>query len=60
MVATQPEATRWHIVYDQLNTHQSESLVRWIAELSDIKEDLGENSRERHAGLDGKIRCLSL
>ncbi len=28
LVATHPEATRWHIVCDQLNTHQSESLVR--------------------------------
>ena len=27
LVATHPEATRWHIVCDQLNTHQSESLV---------------------------------
>lgn len=26
---------------DQLNTHQSESLVRWIAALSGIEEDLG-------------------
>lgn len=41
VVATHPEATRLHIVCDQLNTHQSESLVRWIAELSGIEEDLG-------------------
>ena len=26
---------------DQLNTHQSESLVRWVAELSWIEADLG-------------------
>jgi hypothetical protein len=31
---------RWHIVCDQLNTHQSESLVRWV-ELSGTTEDLG-------------------
>jgi len=41
VVATHPEATRWHIVCDQLNTHQSESLVRWVAALSGIEEDLG-------------------
>jgi transposase len=41
MVATHPEASRWHIVCDQLNTHQSASLVRWVAELSGIDEDLG-------------------
>jgi len=41
VVATHPEATRWHIVCDQLNTHQSESLVRWVADLSNITEDLG-------------------
>jgi len=41
VVATQPKATRWHVVCDQLNTHRSESLVRWVAELSGLKEDLG-------------------
>jgi hypothetical protein len=41
VVATHPEATRWHLVCDRLNTHQSESLVRWVATLSGIEEDLG-------------------
>lgn len=41
VVATHQEATRWHIVCDQLNTHQSESLVRWVAELSNVEEGLG-------------------
>jgi len=41
VVATQPEARRWHVVCDQLNTHQSESLVRWVADLSGLQEDLG-------------------
>jgi len=41
VVATDPEAKRWHIVCDQLNTHQSESLVRWVAQLSGSDEDLG-------------------
>ena len=41
VVKTDLKATRWHVVCDQLNTHQSESLVRWVAELSGIQEDLG-------------------
>jgi DDE superfamily endonuclease len=41
IVATDAEAKRWHIVCDQLNTHQSESVVRWVAELSGITEGLG-------------------
>lgn len=41
VIATDPQARRWHIVCDNLNTHQSESLVRWVAELSGITEDLG-------------------
>ena len=41
VVNTDLKATRWHVVCDQLNTHQSESLVRWVAELSGIEEDLG-------------------
>ncbi len=41
VVATHPQATRWHVVCDRLNTHQSESLVRWEAFLSGIEADLG-------------------
>lgn len=41
VVATHPQATRWHIVCDQLNTHQSASLVRWVAHRCGIEEDLG-------------------
>jgi len=41
VVATDPEATRWHVVCDNVHTHQSESLVRWVAECSGITEDLG-------------------
>ncbi len=41
VVATAPEATCFHVVCDQLNTHQSESLVRWVADLSGLQEDLG-------------------
>ena len=40
-VATDPEATRWHFVVDNLNIHQSASLVRYIAEVSSLDDDLG-------------------
>ncbi len=36
-----PEIHCWHFVVDGLNTHQSESLVRLVAEKSDIAVDLG-------------------
>lgn len=41
VVATDLKATRWHMVCDNLNIHQSESLVRWVADLSGVQEDLG-------------------
>jgi len=40
-VEAQPLVHRWHFVTDNLNTHQSESLVRYVAEESDISADLG-------------------
>ena len=33
--------SRWHFVVDNLNIHQSESLVRYVADESDIVTDLG-------------------
>jgi transposase len=48
VVATDPTATRWHFVTDNLNTHQSESLVRWVADESDLAVDaidLGEKGK---------------
>jgi transposase len=41
VVATDQEATRWHFVCDNLNVHQSEALVRWVAERSGSEEELG-------------------
>ena len=41
VLKTDLKAIRWHVVCDCLNTHQSESLVRWVADLSGIEEDLG-------------------
>ena len=40
-VATDPQATRWHFVVDNLNTHQSEALVRYVAAVSGVSDDLG-------------------
>jgi hypothetical protein len=39
-IATDPDAN-WTFVLDQLNTHQSESLVRLVADLCDLDHDLG-------------------
>jgi len=39
-IQTDPEAV-WFFVTDQLNTHQSETLVRLVAEQCGIQEDLG-------------------
>src|SRR5437867_11811827 len=40
-VESDPSVTRWHVVSDNLNTHCSESLVRYVAEISGITDDLG-------------------
>jgi transposase len=40
-VESDPSITRWHFVVDNLNIHQSESLVRYVAAESDIVTDLG-------------------
>ncbi len=40
-VLSVPLATRWRFVVDNLNTHMSASLVRYVAEESDLDIDLG-------------------
>jgi hypothetical protein len=45
VVVTDPTATRWHFVVDNLNIHLSESLVRWVAVESDLDIDLGEKGK---------------
>jgi hypothetical protein len=37
-VASDPTVNRWHFVVDNLNIHQSESLVRFVAAESDVAE----------------------
>ena len=44
-VASDPEATRWHFVTDNLNMHQSESLVRFVAQRDGIEDDLGQKEQ---------------
>lgn len=40
-VAANPHIVQWHFITDNLNTHQSEALVRYVAEESDLALDLG-------------------
>ena len=40
-VATDPTAVRWHFVVDNLNIHMSTLLVRYVAAVSDLTDDLG-------------------
>src|ERR1700738_2185421 len=37
--------TRWRVVADNLNTHVSESVVRLVAGLCEIEDDLGEKGK---------------
>jgi len=40
-VAADPATKKWHFVVDNLNTHQSAALVRYVAAESDLTMDLG-------------------
>ena len=42
---SEPLVTRWHFVVDNLNTHKSESLVRYVTEESDLDINLGVKGR---------------
>jgi len=47
---TDPHAA-WIFITDQLNTHQSETLVRLVAAHGDIQEDLGIKGKRGHQAL---------
>ncbi len=49
-IASDPTATRWHFVVDNLDIHRSESLVRFVAERSGLDLDLS-NLVTRERGL---------
>jgi hypothetical protein len=49
-VEAEPTVIKWHFIVDQLNIHQSESLVRYVAAESDIDE--------AELGLKGKSGIL--
>jgi len=40
-VAADPTAKKWHFITDNLNIHQSATLVRYVAQESDVADDLG-------------------
>jgi len=46
VVASDPKTSRWHVVLDNLDTHRSESLVRWVAAESDVDDALGEKGKD--------------
>ena len=50
VVASDETAVRWHFVVGNLDTHRSESLVRWVA---------GESSLEIELGVKGKSGILA-
>ena len=41
LLATDPKATKWHLIMDCLNIHQSESMVRLVAQVENLDIDLG-------------------
>jgi len=51
-VASDDEATRWHVVLDNLTMHQSESLGRFVAEHDGLEENLG------HKGKRGILKSM--
>lgn len=41
MIESEPDAKKWDLITDCLNTHQSESLVLLVAEIEGLESDLG-------------------
>lgn len=45
VLKSEPSASKWHWVCDCLNTHQSEAVVRLVAEMDAFEGDLGEKGK---------------
>ena len=45
LFATGSSRTGWHVICDNLNTHLSEGVVRLVAQLSHVADDLGEKGK---------------
>ena len=48
VIASDRAAQRWHFVVDNLDTHRSESLVRWVARESGLDLELGKKASGAH------------
>jgi hypothetical protein len=68
-VEAEPTVTKWHFIVDQLNIHQSESLVRFVAAESDIdlsqlgvkgKSGILKSMKSRVSEQSRPSPCLSL
>lgn len=45
VIGSDPNAMKWHFVVDNLNIHQGESLVRLVARLSGVEDELGQKGQ---------------
>ena len=50
VVATDPGATRWHFVVDNLDTHRSASLVEWVARQSASTRTSASRASQAYSG----------